>query len=71
MEVQKELFVIYTDATIAFFLVLLKGQSGEPYNVGGNEPFEISILELAETLVKLFPEYNLNVIKNERISQNG
>jgi UDP-glucuronate decarboxylase len=52
-------------------LVLLKGQPGEPYNVGGNEPFEMSILELAETLVKLFPEYNLNVIKNKSISQNG
>jgi UDP-glucuronate decarboxylase len=64
-------FCYLSDATIAFFLVLLKGNLGESYNVGGDERYEMSILELAETLVNLFPEFNLNVIKNERFSQNG
>lgn len=67
----KRTFCYLSDATIGFFLVLLKGQPGEPYNVGGNEPFEMSILELADTLVNLFPEYKLHVIKNENISENG
>lgn len=49
-------FCYLSDATIAFFTVLLKGQSGEAYNVGG---FETSILELAETLAK---EYGLMVL---------
>jgi len=61
----KRTFCYLADATIAFFIVLLKGQSGEAYNVGGNEKFEMTILELANTLVKLFPEYNLKVIKTE------
>jgi UDP-glucuronate decarboxylase len=46
-------FCYLSDATVAYFTVLLKGQIGEAYNVGG---FETSIRELAE---KLSNEYNL------------
>jgi nucleoside-diphosphate-sugar epimerase len=67
----KRTFCYLSDATIAFFLVLLKGQSGEAYNVGGNEKFEMSVLELAQTLVDLFPKYNLKIIKNKDHSDFG
>jgi nucleoside-diphosphate-sugar epimerase len=49
-------FCYLSDATIAYYTVLLKGQSGEAYNVGG---FETGIRELAERLAS---EYNLMVI---------
>jgi len=48
-------FCYLSDATLAYFTVLLKGQTGEAYNVGG---FETSIRELAE---KLSNDYNLFV----------
>jgi len=67
----KRTFCYLSDATIAFFMVLLKGQSGEAYNVGGNEKFEMSVLGLAQTLVDLFPEYNLKIIKNKDHSDLG
>jgi nucleoside-diphosphate-sugar epimerase len=51
----KRSFCYLSDATIAFFLVLLKGQVGEAYNVGG---FETSIRRLARLLVE---EYNLTM----------
>ena len=58
-------FCYLADATTGFFTVLLKGENGESYNVG-NDKCEVSISELAETLVNLFPEYKLNVIKEKR-----
>ncbi|MFA4849427.1 MAG: NAD-dependent epimerase/dehydratase family protein [Methanoregula sp.] len=67
----KRTFCYLSDATIAYFLVLLNGQAGEAYNVGGNEKFEMSILELAQTLVALFPEYKLKIIKNINRSDEG
>ena len=67
----KRTFCYLSDATIAFFMVLLKGQSGEAYNVGGNEKFEMSVLGLAQTLVDLFPEYNLKIIMNKDHSDLG
>lgn len=54
-------FCYLSDATLGFFYVLLAGMNGEAYNVGSDK--EISILELAETLVKLFPEKHLKVIR--------
>jgi UDP-glucuronate decarboxylase len=53
-------FCYLADATIGFFTVLLKGKNGEAYNVG-NPQQAISILELAETIVKLFPEKKLQI----------
>ena len=55
------------DATRAFLTVLLNGQHGEAYNVG-NPAAQASVLELAERLVRLFPERKLRV---ERITSGG
>ena len=57
-------FCYLADATIAFFLILLQGKSGEAYNVGSAQ--QTSILDLAETLCQLFPEKNCHVIRKER-----
>jgi nucleoside-diphosphate-sugar epimerase len=57
-------FCYISDATIAFFLVLLNGKNGEVFNIG-NPKCEISIIELAQRLVKLFPEKELKVVKSE------
>jgi nucleoside-diphosphate-sugar epimerase len=58
----KRSFCYLSDATIAYFTVLLNGLSGEAYNIGG---FEISIRELAEILAR---EYNLKVITGKEES---
>jgi nucleoside-diphosphate-sugar epimerase len=58
-------FCYLSDATIAFFKVLLNGKNGEAYNVA-NPSCEITILELAEKLVSLFPEKHLKVVQKER-----
>jgi len=67
----KRTFCYSSDSTIAFFMILLNGRAGEAYNVGGNEKFEMSILELAQTLVNQFPEYNLKIIKKENCFDEG
>ena len=56
-------FCYLADATAGFFKVLLDGECATAYNVG-NDRGEISILELAELLVGLFPEKGLKVVKN-------
>lgn len=48
-----------SDAVRAYFRVLLCGKSGEAYNVVSDE--ETSILQLAQTLVALYPEKHLQV----------
>jgi len=53
-------FCYAADAVEAFFTVLLKGEPGIPYNVGNPEA-ELSVMELAELLVGLFPERGLVV----------
>jgi UDP-glucuronate decarboxylase len=53
-------FCYLKDATIGFLTVLLKGENKEAYNIG-NPNGEISIKDLADTLVKLFPEKRLSV----------
>ncbi len=62
-------FCYLADATAGFFTVLLKGQDGEAYNIGNDN--EMSILELANTLVKVFPEKGLRVIRKERVENGG
>jgi UDP-glucuronate decarboxylase len=59
-------FCYLADATIAFFSVLLQGRVGEAYNVGSDH--EISILELAETLCRLFPGRGCQVERRDRTS---
>jgi len=58
-------FCYLVDATIAFFTVLLNGEIGQAYNVANNRAI-VSMLELAHTLVDLYPEKNLKVIIKER-----
>lgn len=57
-------FCYLSDATIAFFMILLNGINGEAYNVG-NTDCEISILELSNRLVSLFPQKGISVIFKE------
>lgn len=56
-------FCYLSDATRAFFTVLLKGEICTPYNVGDTN-CEISINDLAKMLVNLFPEKNLKITNN-------
>lgn len=52
-------FCYITDMIAATFLILLEGKNGEVYNVASN--IQTSILELAELLIKLYPEKGLHV----------
>ena len=58
----KRSFLYVADAVIAYFKVLLDGEEAKAYNVGGDESHEISIKDLSELLVRLYPEKNLKVI---------
>ncbi|TGN39967.1 NAD-dependent epimerase/dehydratase family protein [Marinobacter confluentis] len=53
-------FCYVTDAVIGFFTVLLKGVCGNPYNVANPEG-ELSVRELADLLVTLYPDKKLEV----------
>jgi nucleoside-diphosphate-sugar epimerase len=53
-------FCYLADATLAFFTVLLRGEAGQAYNVANDEA-DVSMLELAERLVRVFPERRLAV----------
>jgi len=66
----KRLFCYVTDATRAFFIILLNGNRAEAYNVV-NPNGLISIKELANTLVQLYPEKKLKVVvANQREKEN-
>lgn len=54
-------FCYLADATVGFFTVLFKGVNAEAYNIG-SDTCEISIRDLAEVMVNLFPEYGLCVV---------
>jgi len=62
-------FCYLTDATVAFFTVLLNGKDGEAYNVG-NPNEEYSILELAKIVISIKPELNLKLIINKPADGN-
>ncbi len=53
-------FCYASDAIAGFFTVLLKGQPAQPYNVA-NPAGEMSVMELAEMLVGLYPDQGLQV----------
>ena len=60
----KRTFCYVADAVIGYFKILLHGKSGEAYNIGVEKP-EISMKELAETIVDLSKElfgYKGNVV---------
>ncbi|MBU4038104.1 MAG: NAD-dependent epimerase/dehydratase family protein, partial [Proteobacteria bacterium] len=60
----KRAFCYISDATKAFFKILLDGENGLAYNVGNDEMF-VSIKQLAECLVNLFPEDRLQIVMDE------
>ncbi len=53
-------FCYISDALRGFFYVLLTGQPGKPYNVANPEG-DLSIMQLAELMTRLFPEKALKV----------
>ena len=53
-------FCYITDAMAGFFHVMLKGEQGLPYNVA-NPAGDLSVRELAELMVSLFPDKGLKV----------
>lgn len=57
-------FCYLADATRGFFKVFLDGGVGEAYNIG-NRNNEISIINLANLLVNMFPKKKLRVIKQK------
>lgn len=63
-------FCYLSDATDAFFRILLNGKNGEAYNMCNNKE-KSSIFNLAKTLVSLFPEKKLEVISQTRDSNDG
>lgn len=67
-------FCYISDAAAAFWLILLKGAAGQIYNMCNSACF-LSIQELADMLVDLFPEKHLKVIhvgreKNDTYAEN-
>ncbi len=60
----KRPFCYLADSTSGIFTVLLRGSAGEAYNLGSDS--DISILELAERLCNMFPEYGCKVVRSER-----
>lgn len=62
-------FCYASDAVAGFFTVLLKGESALPYNVA-NPAGELSVMELAELMVGLYPEKKL-VVERRAPAGNG
>jgi nucleoside-diphosphate-sugar epimerase len=63
-------FCYISDGTDGFFRVLLNGTPGESYNVSNNEG-QISIGNLANLIVSLFPEKKLKVVYANRENKNS
>ena len=61
----KRAFCYIADATEAFFRILFGGEPGQVYNMCNSDQF-VSIAELAQMMVELFPERNLQVIRQVR-----
>lgn len=62
---QKRAFCYITDGIISILKVMLDGENGQSYNIANNTQF-ISIKELADTMVGLFPEKGLKIIIEQR-----
>lgn len=56
-----------SDAVRAYFRILLEGENAEAYNVASEE--YITVLNLARTLIDLYPEKALKVIFNKKIAE--
>ena len=57
-----------SDAVKGYFKILLHGENCSAYNVASEE--YIRILDLANILINLYPEKNLQVVFNKKISNN-
>jgi dTDP-glucose 4,6-dehydratase len=57
-------FCYVSDAITGFFTVLLTGEPAVPYNVA-NAAGELSVSELAQLLVSLYPEKKLSVVRRQ------
>ena len=62
---QKRTFCYIADAVAGFFLVLLKGNSGEAYNICNTEEF-LSIKDLAETIISIKHESEIKIVSKKR-----
>lgn len=58
-------FTYIADVIAGFFTVLLKGEKAQAYNLA-NEDATVSIKELANILIRLFPEKKLRVVFKQR-----
>ena len=56
---QTRTYCYITDAMNGFIRVLLKGNRGEPYNIGNSQP-ELSVLNLVKYLEKILPDQKIN-----------
>jgi len=65
--IQTRTFCYITDAIVAIFKVLIAGKAGEVYNIGNDKP-EISMFELAQTIVNLIGK---NISKNAQPKRKG
>lgn len=63
-------FCYVADAVAGFFAVLLRGTPAQPYNVA-NPDGELSVLELAQLLVGLYPEKQLQVERRHTPNSSG
>ena len=59
-----------SDYIRGLFVLLLKGEKGQAYNIG-NPAQEVSVLELAQTLVDLYPALGLKVVRAEAVAQKA
>lgn len=66
----KRCFCYLSDAVAALFLLMLKGEASQAYNLGNPEQ-ELTMVELANKLVALFPERELAVRIEEKKAQEG
>lgn len=58
-------FCYIVDAVSAFFKILIDGKDGEAYNVANNNAV-VSINELANILINMFPEKKLKIIYTDK-----
>ena len=63
-------FCYVTDAVAAIFLVMLKGENGEAYNLA-NETEPMAIRDVAQMISDLFPERNIKVVYEVSTDTSG
>lgn len=64
----KRSFCYISDAVTGYFKILLEGKNGEAYNVCNSSQY-MSVSQLADKLISLYPEKNLRVVKKQRNKQ--